>query len=82
MTNLHDAQLRSTLMSERIRQRTDHILRELIASIEGTTNWTLENGYRNIIANMSIGLDGTFRNIIGHDAENLMKARITDSTVS
>ena len=50
--------------------------------IEGTTNWTLENGYRNIIANMSIGLDGTFRNIIGRDAENLMKARITDSTVS
>ena len=175
MTNLHDAQLRSTLMSERIRQRADHILRELIASftdeltfypldalmisaqaweyvtgsgiepklafahpsvlqdhprasqyyrgiallpqkrvadiavpvsswedgsrktsitddqssrvarlynavissiIEGTTNWTLENGYRNILANMGIGLDGTFRNIIGRDAENLMKARI------
>ena len=175
MTNLHDAQLRSTLMSERIQQRTDHILRELIASftdeldfyplddmmiseqaweyvkgssiepklvfahplilqehprasqyyrglallpqkrvadiavpvsswedgsrkspitdvqssrvarlynavtssiIEGTTNWTLENGYRNILANMGIGLDGTFRNIIGRDAENLMKTRI------
>ncbi len=76
MTNLHDAQLRSTLMSERIQQRTDRILRELIASIEGTTNWTLENGYRNILANMGIGLDGTFRNIIGRDAENLMKARI------
>ncbi len=44
--------------------------------IEGTTNWTLENGYRNIIANMGIGLDGTFRNIIGRDAENLVKTRI------
>ncbi len=44
--------------------------------IEGTTNWTLENGYRNIIANMGIGLDGTFRNIIGQDAENLVKTRI------
>ena len=175
MTNLRDAQLRSTLMSERIRQRTDDMLRELIAGftdeldfyplddmmiseqaweyvtgsgiepklvfahpsvlqkhprasqyyrgiallpqkrvadiaapvsswedgsrktpithdqssrvarlynavissiIEGTTNWTLENGYRNIIANMGIGLDGTFRNIIGRDAENLMKTRI------
>ena len=31
MTNLRDAQLRSTLMSERIRQRTDDMLRELIA---------------------------------------------------
>ena len=44
--------------------------------IEGTTNWTLQNGYRNIIANMGIGLDGTFRNIIGRDAENLVKTRI------
>lgn len=175
MTNLRDAQLRSTLMSERIRQRTDHVLRELIVSlsdeldfyplddmmiseqaweyvtgsgiepklvfahpsvlrehprasqyyrglallpqkrvadiavpvsswedgsrktpitdeqgsrvarlynavissiIEGTTNWTLENGYRNIIANMGIGLDGTFRNIIGRDAEDLIRTRI------
>ena len=44
--------------------------------IEGATNWTLENGYRNIVANMGIGLDGTFRNIIGQDAENLVKTRI------
>ena len=44
--------------------------------IEGATNWTLENGYRNIIANMGIGLDGTFRNIIGRDAESLVKTRI------
>ena len=29
--------------------------------IEGTTNWALENGYRNILANMGIGLDGTFQ---------------------
>ena len=46
--------------------------------IEGATNWTLENGYRNIIANMGIGLDGTFRNIIGRDAEVLVKNRITN----
>jgi hypothetical protein len=44
--------------------------------IEGTTHWTLENGYRNIVANMGIGLDGTFRNIIGQDAEKLVKTRI------
>ena len=44
--------------------------------IEGTTNWTLENGYRNILANMGIGLDGTFRNIIGRDAESLVKTRL------
>lgn len=175
MTNLHDAQIRSALISERIRQRTDLELRELIAQyqealtfhplddlmiseqawrhvessgidpklvfahpellckhpmvsqyyrglallprkrvtdiagsvdswedgtrktpipeqrgkdvarlynavissiIEGAANWTLENGYRNIIANMGIGLDGTFRNIIGQDAEALIRNRI------
>ena len=44
--------------------------------IEGTSKWTLDNGYRNIIANLGIGLDGTFRNIIGQDAEDLVKTRI------
>lgn len=175
MTNLHDAQIRSALISERIRQRTDLTLRELIVQyqeaqsfhplddlmiseqawrhveasgidpklvfahpellrkhptvsqyyrglallprkrvtdiagsvdswedgtrktpipeprskdvarlynavissiIEGAANWTLENGYRNIIATMGIGLDGTFRNIIGRDAEDLIRNRI------
>jgi hypothetical protein len=46
--------------------------------IEGATEWTLENGYRNIIANMGIGLDGTVRNRIGRDAEQLVKGRITE----
>ena len=44
--------------------------------IEGAHNWTLENGYRNIVANMGIGLDGTMRNLIGQDAERLIKTRI------
>lgn len=45
--------------------------------IEGAIGWTLENGYRNIIANMGIGLDGTVRNLIARDAEQLVKGRIT-----
>lgn len=44
--------------------------------IEGATEWTLEDGYRNIIANMGIGLDGTMRNVIGQDAEVMIKGRI------
>ena len=44
--------------------------------IEGTSEWTLENGYRNILANMGIGLDGTIRNLIGRDAEAVVKGRI------
>ncbi len=32
MTSLNDARIRSALISERIRQRTDHVMRELIDS--------------------------------------------------
>ena len=57
--------------------RVARLYNAVISSIiEGATNWTLENGYRNIIANMGIGLDGTFRNIIGRDAELLVRTRI------
>jgi len=46
--------------------------------IEGTSNWTLENGYRNILATIGITLDGFMRNKIGRDAELLIKARIAE----
>lgn len=45
--------------------------------IEGASNWTLENGYRNILATIGISLDGFMRNKIGQDAESLIKTRIT-----
>ena len=44
--------------------------------IEEAIDWTLDNGYRNIIANMGIALDGSIRNLIGQDAENIVKDRI------
>lgn len=46
--------------------------------IEGTSNWTLENGYRNILATIGISLDGFIRNKIGQDAESLIKTRIAN----
>ena len=46
--------------------------------IEGSTDWTLDNGYRNILATMGITLDGMFRNKIGDMAETLVKSRIFD----
>ncbi len=59
--------------------RVAQLYNAVISSIiEGSAQWTLENGYRNIIANMGIGLDGTFRNVIGQDAEQLVKIRIRD----
>lgn len=48
------------------------------ALIDQGTGWTIENGYRNIIATMSIGLDGTMRNLIGQVAEDKIQALIED----
>ena len=70
---------RKTAISEIQAKDVARLYNAVISSIiEGTTDWTLENGYRNVIANMGIGLDGTFRNIIGQDAERLIKTRISN----
>ena len=45
--------------------------------VEGSTAWTLDDGYRNIVASMGVGLDGTMRNLIGRDADSQVKTRIT-----
>ena len=44
--------------------------------IEGSSDWTLDNGYRNVLATMGISLDGMYRNRIGSMAEDLVKNRI------
>ena len=69
--------------TRKARIRKVHVIRvvrlynAVISSIiEGSNGWTLENGYRNVIANMGIGLDGVVRNLIGRDAEQLVKNRI------
>ena len=48
----------------------------LSSIIEGSTEWTLDNGYRNIVASMGVGLDGTMRNVIGRDADIQVKSRL------
>ena len=68
---------RKTSIPEHRSKDVARLYNAVISSIiEGAANWTLENGYRNIIATMEIGLDGTFRNIIGRDAEDLIRNRI------
>ena len=76
VSSWEDASRKTPVTQEQSRQ-VARLYNAVISSIiEGSSNWTLQNGYRNIIANMGIGLDGTFRNIIGRDAENLVKNRI------
>lgn len=45
--------------------------------IDGTS-WTLEDGYRNILATMGITGDGVIRNIIGQEAESAIKERLLE----
>ena len=68
---------RRTILREAHILRVVQLYNTVISSIiEGSDGWTLENGYRNIIANMGTGLDGTVRNLIGQDAERLIKDRM------
>lgn len=41
--------------------------------VENTTDWTLENGYRNIIASMGITFDGSMRNTTGRLPEQRIR---------
>ena len=44
--------------------------------ITGNTEWTVENGYRNVLATIGITEDGSMRNIIGQEAENSIRSAI------
>ena len=45
--------------------------------ITGTDGWTLENGYRNVLATIGITEDGSLRNIVGQAGEEAVKTRIS-----
>ena len=51
------------------------------AIIEGAGSWRLQDGYRNILSTMGIGLDGMFRNHIGKIADGLVKDKICEWVV-
>ena len=44
--------------------------------ITNSDNWSIENGYRNILATIGITEDGKLRNIIGIEGENYVKQSI------
>ena len=46
--------------------------------ITGTDSWTLENGYRNVLATIGITEDGSLRNIVGQEGEEAVKTRISE----
>lgn len=46
--------------------------------IMNTMSWTLENGYRNILATLGISIDGSMRNIVGAEGEALVRNMVLD----
>ena len=46
--------------------------------ITGADDWTLENGYRNVLATIGITEDGALRNIVGNEGEAAVKDRILE----
>ncbi len=50
--------------------------------IENSTDWTLENGYRTVIASLGITLDGIMRNKVGDVAESRVRSLILDWLIS
>ena len=45
--------------------------------ITGTDGWTLENGYRNVLATIGITEDGSLRNVVGQEGEEAVKNRLS-----
>lgn len=59
-------------------RRVTRLYNATISSIiEGTDAWTLENGYRNILATIGITQDGKMRNIIGQEAERAVRDKLS-----
>ncbi len=46
--------------------------------ITDKTDWTMENGYRNVLATIGISADGSMRNLIGQLGERAIKERLLE----
>ena len=61
---------RKPQVNEEAARQVSGLYNSVISSIvENTTDWTLENGYRNIIASLGISFDGSMRNTAGRIPE-------------
>lgn len=68
---------RSIAVSYEAALKVARVYNSVISSVvEMSTDWTLKNGYRNIISTMAIGLDGVIRNQIGVIAEREVQKKI------
>lgn len=74
--NLEKGNLRSRLSDEKALKMSRVYNTFICSIIKGSTDWTLENGKRTIIATMGITLDGSMRNKVGEIAEERVRSLI------
>ena len=76
-----DERRRKPSVSEEAARQVSGLYNSVISSIiENTTNWTLENGYRNIIASLGISFDGSMRNTAGRIPEQRIRRLLLQMT--
>ena len=69
-----DTRQRKARVAEDAAHQVSGLYNSVISSIiENTTDWTLENGYRNIIASLGISFDGSMRNTAGRIPEQRIR---------
>lgn len=76
--NLEKGTKSKTLLKEKATKIARTYNFYICSIIKNSTDWTLENGYRTIIATLGISLDGTMRNKIGEIAEERIKALLLE----
>lgn len=76
--NLETENSRSKLKFEKAKKMTQVYNVFICSVIKGSTEWTLENGKRTIIATMGISLDGVMRNKVGEIAEERVRALLVE----
>lgn len=73
-----DGNPRARLSNEKALKMAQTYNTYISSIIKNSTEWTLENGYRTIIATIGITLDGRMRNKVGVIAEQRIKSIIVD----
>jgi len=76
--NLEKGSLRAILSQEKAFRMARTYNMFICSIINNSTKWTLDNGYRTIIATLGISIDGTMRNQVGKIGEERIRSLIIE----
>lgn len=79
---LEEGSRHSVLSDEKALQMARTYNAFICSIIENSTDWTLDNGYRTIVATLGITFDGVMRNRVGNIAEERIRTLILDWVIN